>query len=259
MLRFTTAALFCGVLLMTGCDKEKGPQPDPAKQAELEAAKKEAKEAKDALEAIQKDVATSEELAAAREAAEAKKKELEAAVKPPAALALFQTELEKAGAQIKTLQVSLEAIGENAAGDLDTAYETFEKELEATKALAETLRQRKEDMTARGKAYFELWEKQLAAMKTESVKELAEKRQEELSENYGAVISATQLTGDAYDFYMKQITEIYEALDDDLSEETVKALAEKIKKAGEQAETIRGRVSTLVERLGKVAGIYATP
>ena len=179
------------------------------------------------------------------------------AVKPPAALAMFQTELQKGSSQVKALQVALEALSENPAGDLDALYEAFEKELEATKTLAESLRKRKEDMTARGTAYFDLWEKQLASMKTESVRELAEKRREELAEDYGSVISVTQLTGDAYDFYMGQVKEIHEALDDDLSEKTVKDLAPKIIKAGEQAEAIRGRISTVVEKLVKIAAIYA--
>ena len=132
-----------------------------------------------------------------------------------------------------------------------------EKELENLKSLADSLRKRKEDMVARGKAYFDLWEKQLAEMKTASVKELAAQRREELAKNYGDIISATQLTGDAYDFYVKLIGEIQQALDDDLSVETVKKLASKFEQAAKQADAVKQRIAGAVEKLGKIASIYA--
>jgi hypothetical protein len=289
---FGVAAALCASLLIIGCERQppagqsKAAMKQVAKDAASQAAKQAADQvAKDAAERAAAEKAAAErtaaqkaaaekaaaekvatekaaaekaaaEKAAAEKAAEAQKAALAGAVKPPAALEGFQTEIQKGSTQLNSLRVALDALAENPTGDLTARYETFEKELEATKTIADSIRQRKEDMTARGAAYFELWEKQLAEMKTESVKALAEKRREELAENYGAVISATQLTGDAYQAYMAQVKEIHEALDNDLSEATIKGLAPKTKKSAEQAEAVKGRLATVVERLGKIAAIY---
>ena len=139
--RFGAVVAICASLLLIGCAKEEeGPDPAALERADQEGAQE----------------------AAQQEAA--KKDAIEKTVKPPAALAMFQEELKKSSAQLGTLQVALEAIGENASGDLKPHYETFQNELVAMQSLAESLSKRNKDMNDRGTAYFEQWEEQLASM-----------------------------------------------------------------------------------------------
>lgn len=173
----------------------------------------------------------------------------------PTDLLETKAELSRAMAQIDVTMARLEALS-TAKGDLDKPSEGALEAIQALENEIQAIRKRGEDMRNRGAAYFEAWEKQLAAMSTPEVVAIATKRKNELSAKYAEVLTAMQESRAALDAYWADMKVIRKAVDDDLTPETQRLLVSQVKAAKEKATTLKSRVEAASGMLDQVSLLY---
>jgi len=114
-------------------------------------------------------------------------------------------------------------------------------------------------MRSRGAAYFEAWEKQLAAMSTPGVVAIATKRKEELAAKYTEVLTSMQESRAAFDPFWVDMQAIHKVVEDGVTPETLKNLAAQIAVAKDKATTLKSRVEATSAKLNQVSAIYTKP
>ena len=201
--------------------------------------------------------AAADQAAAATAAADkaAAQANAEAAALPPDLLEL-QAEITRMKAQLDLTMVKLGALT-SATGDLEKPKEDALAAIGSLETESQGLKKRGDEMRERGAAYFETWEKQLAAMSTPAVAELAAKRKDELAAKYTEVLTAMQETGSASVAFWTDMQSIKKTAEEDLTPDAQKALAPTVQAAQEKAATLKSRIDATFEKLSQVGLIYA--
>lgn len=179
-----------------------------------------------------------------------------AEVKLPPALEALQTELDKAIKQIDVTVAALDAVVTNAAS-AQPHFEKYVKEVEALEAQAAASRTRADAMRSQGKAYFEAWEKQLAAMSSPDILERAKERQADLAKEYQTVTDLAQKAREAYGPFMSDLQDIKKVLQNELTEGGIKVLAPIVKKTKDDAGAVKERVAAVASELKNIVAIYS--
>jgi chromosome segregation ATPase len=174
----------------------------------------------------------------------------------PADVVQFKAEINRAEAQVDGVVSRLDALA-GASKDLEKPHEEFNASLKSLEEEAAGLKKRADDMRQRGAAYFEAWEKGLAAMTTPEVKDAGLKRKAELSSKYTELLTAMQETRASYDPFVAGLQELQKKLDDSLTVESIKALAPDVAKVKAGAKTLKDRIATVLEKVNTIGGIYA--
>jgi ribosomal protein L9 len=143
-----------------------------------------------------------------------------------------------------------------ATGDLAQPSQDAVAAIQTLETATEGIKKRASDMRDRGAAYFENWEKQLAAMSTPEVVAIAEKRKDELAAKYAEVLTAMQETRAAFDPYWTDMTAIRKAVENGLTAETLKTFAPQVKAAQEKASLVKTRIEAVSAKLDQVGVIY---
>ena len=141
-------------------------------------------------------------------------------------------------------------------GDLDKPSKDSLAAIESLDNETKALKTRGDEMRDRGAAYFEAWEKQLAAMSTPEVVAIASKRKDELSAKYAEVLTAMQESRAALDAFWDDMKPIRSALDDGLTPDKHKLLGPQVKSAKEKAATLKTRVEATFAKLNEVGLMY---
>ena len=173
----------------------------------------------------------------------------------PADLVVMKSEISQALSQIDMSIAKLEVLAvttdnlKQASKDAVTAIDALEKS-------TQSIQKRADDMRERGAAYFETWEKQLAAMSTPEVAEIAARRKDELSAKYAQVLTSMQESRAAFDPFWAEMETIRKAISDDMNAQKQQALGAQVKSVKEKAATLKSRVEDTLAQLNQVSGIY---
>jgi hypothetical protein len=205
------------------------------------------------------DKAAADKAAAAKVAADkaAAQSKAEASALPPD-LVEMKAELTRTMAQLDLTMAQLEALSVST-GDLDQPSEDALEAIEVLGTETQALKERGDEMRNRGAAYFEAWEKQLAAMSTPDVVAVATKRKDELSASYSELLTSMQESRAALDAYWVDMKPIRTALDDGLTSESQKLLVSQVKSAKDKATTLKSRIEAMFTKVNDVSLIYTKP
>jgi hypothetical protein len=197
------------------------------------------------------DKAAADKAAADKAAAQAVAEE---AALPPDLVAM-KAEISRMTAQIDLTMAKLDALAA-AKGDLEKPSEAALTAMDTLDGETQVLAKRGDQMRDRGAAYFEAWEKQLAAMSTPEVAAAAAKRKDELAAKYTELLTAMQETRAAMDAYAGDMKTIRAAIEDELTADSQKVLATQVKAAKDKATTLKNRVNAAFAKVGEVSIIY---
>src|SRR5262249_45239391 len=128
-----------------------------------------------------------------------------------------RAELQKGKLLIDSTISALGTVVKESEGTPRPYFEAFVKDLGDLQTQAATARQRADDMKARGTAYFDGWAKDLNSISSETVRDIASERMEDLKENYDEITEASAKVRDAYQPFITQLTELRKALETDLT------------------------------------------
>jgi predicted nucleic acid-binding Zn-ribbon protein len=161
-----------------------------------------------------------------------------------------RNELAKAKTEVTQANASLDKL--SAGGDVQKSFGQFTKEANDVKAAGARARARAKDMQDRGRAYIAAWEQEMSKVSSAELQASAEARRAKVRESFGGIRDAAHATRDAYEPYMKGLTELQTALAADLTPAGVTAAAPAIQKTKAAGDTLNQKLDALIAELDKV-------
>ncbi len=115
------------------------------------------------------------------------------------------------------------------------AFKEFDKAVPRVESAAQKAKKRSDDMKARGKAYFDQWEKELASVESPEIRQLAQQRKLKLQGSFDAIRSVMEPARDQFNAWLGDLKDLQTYLANDLTItgiDTAKPLIAKTKSTG---------------------------
>jgi hypothetical protein len=165
----------------------------------------------------------------------------------PADLVQLKTEAEKARTQTDQTLVKLDALVATTAGDLAPPYKAYTEAVAKLDADLRAVFGRLDDMKAKGTAYFEAWEKQIAGVTTPEVRELADKRKADLVAKYATLQDAMTKAKDEFGPFITSLKDIQTYLGLDLTANGLQGVGPLVTKAKDAGAKVKENIDTVVK------------
>lgn len=154
-------------------------------------------------------------------------------------IATFRAEVTSVKQDVDATLKSLEQIAVTANTDPRAAFEKYSKNVDRLSASAEKARKRGKEIREKGQAYFDQWEQQLAQLKNDEVRHLAEKRRNKLRATFDSVRKTAEPLNAKFDAWMSDLKDLQVYLSNDLTiagVDSARTLFAKTKAAGLDVE-----------------------
>jgi len=178
---------------------------------------------------------------------------LDRATQATQSLESVRAELQKGKLQIDSTLAALTSVVKEAESNPKPSFDAFVKNMGDLETQAAAARMRADDMRIHGQAYFEGWSKDINAIRSESVKEAASERMEDLKENYDAITAASTKLKEAYQPFISQLPEVKKSLENDLTAKGIDRISGQVDKAKKNGENVKEAIDDLNEQLNKLA------
>jgi hypothetical protein len=147
---------------------------------------------------------------------------------------------------IKLVAVQLEATGGSldnlmkpGQSDVKKAFNLYTDNISKLGDMEKGFAKHADEMKARGKNYFEEWQKEGDKYKNPQIQELSEQRRLQLGEIYGKIAENSIGVNEAFKAYISDAKEIQNYLSNDLTSKGIEAIATTAKKVVERGENLR--------------------
>jgi hypothetical protein len=147
---------------------------------------------------------------------------------------------------IKLVAVQLEATGGSldelmkpGQSDVKKAFSLYTDNVSKLESMDKGFAKHADEMKARGKNYFEEWQKEGDKYKNPQIQELSEQRRLQLGEIYGKIAENSIGVNEAFKAYISDAKEIQNYLSNDLTSKGIEAIATTAKKVVERGENLR--------------------
>jgi uncharacterized phage infection (PIP) family protein YhgE len=168
-------------------------------------------------------------------------------------IAEFREEIVNGKKAIDATMKSLSQIAASATTDPRKAFEQFSKSVAKLESTAGKVRDRGQDMKAKGKAYFAQWEKEMTEVKNEEVRSLATSRKEKLQGTFDAIAKAAEPLKAQFSPWMSSLKDLEKFLSNDLTVAGVDAAKGLFAKARADGVEVQKSMDSLVAELNTVA------
>ncbi len=166
--------------------------------------------------------------------------------------------IEAARAKVDDLLTSLNDLSTNPAPDLRPQYTRFSAAVDEVESMAKAVAKSAEDMTAKGQAFFDEWDKKLATIKNEDIKARSTQRKEAVVASLESVKAGFQQARATFQPYMSDLKDIQAALKIDLTKAGLESVKPDIAKANQDAVPLKDAVTKLVAEF-KTLGVALSP
>jgi hypothetical protein len=133
------------------------------------------------------------------------------------------------------------------------AFEQYSRAVANLEATAAQARKRSQDMKEHGEAYFAQWEKQLAEVRNEAIRNLAVTRKAKLQDTFNTIAKVAEPLKAQFDPWMSDLKDLQKYLANDLTlagVDSAKALIAKTRADGVQ---VQKSLDDLIAELNTVA------
>jgi uncharacterized phage infection (PIP) family protein YhgE len=162
-------------------------------------------------------------------------------------------ELQKGKLQIDATLAALASVIAEAEGKPRPYFESMVKGIGELETQAAAARKRADEMHTRGQAYFDGWVKDLKAISSESVRDVAAERLEDLKASYDEITEASAKVGKAYQPFISQLTEVKKTLDNDFTAKGIEQLSDQAKQASKNGDEVKEAIDELNEKLNELS------
>jgi ABC-type transporter Mla subunit MlaD len=147
--------------------------------------------------------------------------------------------------QLDATVASLKALVENPAAELKTQYKTFSKNLSNLESTAATVRDVSASMQAKGKAYFTEWDKQIAAIQNEDIRERSAERLEKVGKEFEEIGASYAEAKEKFRPLLADLQDIRTALEAELTTGSLDALKDNAEEIADKADSVKETLQEL--------------
>jgi hypothetical protein len=167
-------------------------------------------------------------------------------------IAEFRDEIVDVKKAVDATLASLDKIVADATVDPRKAFKEFDKNVPRIDDAAAKARKRAEDMKARGKEYFEKWEKDLAGVSDPEIRKLAEDRRTKLQTAFGNIKTTMEPARDQFNTWLTHLKDVQKYLNQDLTISGIDAAKDLIAKSKKGGFEVQGMLDTVISELNTV-------
>jgi hypothetical protein len=175
-----------------------------------------------------------------------------------AAIANLEDRMELGIAQIDAVVIGLQSMEGKQGKELEKAYDVFKKEVAQIEKMAANVRGRLDAMKKQGEAHFEAWERNMAELDDEELRQMSQTRKAELKKKYGGLAQALETTGAEYREFMDGVNNVVKFLDLDLTPASVNMLGDRVTRMEKDAGELKEALQSVTLELGKLAADMGT-
>lgn len=158
-------------------------------------------------------------------------------------------EVQAESGAIDATLASLKDLVNDPGSDLKRPYQRFSTSLAHLTAAAERTEHTGKRMTERGNAYFQAWEKQLATIDYEHIRDLSQARKSEVSQRFEAVRQRYQESQQAVQPLIAYLADIHKAIGADLTSSGLQSMKGVVQNADTNAAKVQVALKVLVTEL----------
>lgn len=160
-------------------------------------------------------------------------------------IAEFRDEIVEVKKSVDATVASLDKVVAQATTDPRKAFKEFDKNVPRVESAAVKAKKRAEDMKARGKEYFDKWEKELAGVSDPDIRKLAAERKTKLEATFSNIKTTMEPARDQFNAWNSQLKDLQKYLGQDLTIGGIDAAKELIaqsKKGGVEVQLTLDKV-----------------
>jgi hypothetical protein len=167
-------------------------------------------------------------------------------------IAEFRDEIVDVKEAVDVTVAALSKVVADATVDPRKAYKEFDKSVPRIDSAAAKARKRAEDMKARGKQYFDQWEKDLAGVNDPEIRKLAEERRAKLQAAFGNIKTSMEPARDQFNAWLANLKDLQKYLSQDLTIGGIDAAKELIGKSKKEGAEVQQTLDTVIAELNTV-------
>ncbi len=169
-----------------------------------------------------------------------------------ASIAEFRDEIVNIKKEVDTTMAALDKIVTTAAADPRKAFKDFDKAVPQIDDAAKKAKKRGEDIKARGQAYFQAWEKELASVNNAEIRQLAEERKAKLQATFGSIRTSMGPVRDQFNTWLADLKDLQKYLSNDLTIGGIDAAKELIGKAKTEGQGVQQSLDKVIAELNTI-------
>jgi hypothetical protein len=154
----------------------------------------------------------------------------------------------KGSTQIDASLVSLNDLVSNPQPDLRKQFNTFGSAVDALDATAKDVASENEAMKAQGAAYFNEWDREIATIQNEDIRNRSETRRSEVAARFVRISEQYDETRNAFLPYMSDLRDVQKFLSNDLTSGGLTAIKDVAAKATTDAAPVKASLASLSEQ-----------
>jgi hypothetical protein len=163
----------------------------------------------------------------------------------------MENDIKSVAVQLDATGASLDELMRPGQSDVKKAFNSYTDNVSKIEKMEEDFAKHADEMKARGKDYFEEWQKEGDKYKNPQIQELSDQRRIELGEIYGKIAENSIGVRDAFKAYVSDAKEIQNYLSNDLTSKGIEAIAATARKVVDNGENLRlaiKNVQTAIEK-----------
>jgi hypothetical protein len=160
---------------------------------------------------------------------------------------------------VDTAMSSLDEVSVHANRDPHAAYEAFAKVVHRLEVDSIKVRAHTQAMRARGDAYFERWEKYLAGVDNEQVRQLAEQHRPELKRSFEQAQQASQQVREVFRPFLSDLQKLRAVLEADPSLARIDAAKSLILAAQDKGREVHQGLDRLLAEMNSMTALLRPP
>jgi hypothetical protein len=163
----------------------------------------------------------------------------------------MENDIKSVAVQLDATGASLDELMRPGQSDVKKAFNLYTDNVSKIEKMEKDFAKHADEMKARGKDYFEEWQKEGDKYKNPQIQELSDQRRIELGEIYGKIAENSIGVRDAFKAYVSDAKEIQNYLSNDLTSKGIEAIAATARKVVDNGENLRlaiKNVQTAIEK-----------
>jgi hypothetical protein len=167
-------------------------------------------------------------------------------------IAEFRDEIVDVKKAVDATMVALDKIVAQATTDPRKAFKAFDSSVPKIDDAAAKARKRSDDMKARGKQYFDKWEKDIASVSDPEIRKLAEERKAKLQATFGNIRTTMEPARDQFNAWLAPLKDLQKYLSQDLTISGIDAAKDLIAKSKSGGVEVQQTLDKVIAELNTV-------